>query len=233
MTAFSNLTLSFTSFKGIAVGGIKSIGLAMKTALGPIGIALLAIEGFVEAYNWLENRSRQKATEEQKETARKYIAQSVASSNGRKTREQVVSEAVTYQEGLKARAKNLQAIAAKGGEEGKAASKELEGVLMNIRQRESFVNALKDVYKEKTGMEFEVKSGAVTTPSLQGSSELSKQIAEMTKALNESSNSTKKNTKATEANTAAQNKFNISDLSRQAFDAAFNVKLRELTLGTI
>ncbi len=82
-------------------------------------------------------------------------------------------------------------------------------------------------------MEFEVKSGAVTTPSLQGSSELSKQIAEMTKALTESTNSTKKNTKATEANTAAQNKFNISDLSRQAFDAAFNVKLRELTLGTI
>ena len=34
MTAFSNLTLSFTSFKGIAVGGIKSIGIAMKTALG-------------------------------------------------------------------------------------------------------------------------------------------------------------------------------------------------------
>lgn len=66
-----------------------------------------------------------------------------------------------------------------------------------------------------------------------GGSDLSKQIAEMTKALTESTNSTKKNTKATEANTAAQNKFNISDLSRQAFDAAFNVKLRELTLGTI
>lgn len=233
MSTFSKLTLSFTSFKSLAVGGIRSIGIAMKTALGPIGIALMAIEGFVEAYNWLENKSREKATEAQKETARKYIAQSIASSNGRKTREQVVSEAVTYQEGLKARAKNLQVIAAKGGEEGKAASKELEGVLMNIRQRESFVNALKDVYKEKTGMEFEVKSGAVNTPSLQRSSELSKQIAEMTKALTESTNSTKKNTKATEANTAAQNKFNISDLSRQAFDAAFNVKLRELTLGTI
>ena len=89
--------------------------------------------------------------------------------------------------------------------------------------------ALKDVYKEKTGMEFEVKAGVVKSP-LSGSSDLAKQIAEMTKALNESSKSTKKNTKAVEDNTR---KFNISDISRQAFDAAFNTKLKEAFITTI
>lgn len=116
-----------------------------------------------------------------------------------------------------------------GGDEGKEASKELESLQMNIRKRESFVNALKDVYKEKTGMEFEVKAGVVKSP-LSGSSDLAKQIAEMTKALNESSKSTKKNTKAVEDNTR---KFNISDISRQAFDAAFNTKLKEAFITTI
>ena len=61
-SAFQNMTLSFTGFRNIAVTGAKSIGLAMKTALGPIGIALLAIEGFVEAYNWLEGKTRAKRT---------------------------------------------------------------------------------------------------------------------------------------------------------------------------
>ena len=42
--------------------------------------------------------------------------------------------------------------------------------------------------------------------------------------------STKKNTKAVEDNTR---KFNISDISRQAFDAAFNVKLKEAFITTI
>ena len=120
------------------------------------------------------------------------------------------------------------------------------------KARQSYETAKKDyqenvaLYKAARGIswrDYKTKLGKsdkrsafeeiVSNVNIGGNSELSKQIAEMTKALNESSNSTKKNTKATEANTAAQNKFNISDLSRQAFDAAFNVKLRELTLGTI
>lgn len=45
----------------------------------------------------------------------------------------------------------------------------------------------------------------------------------------------KDNTKETKKNTKAKGKppFDITALSRQAFDAAFNVKLREITLGTI
>jgi len=230
-SAFQNMTLSFAGFRNIAVTGTKSIGLAMKTALGPIGIALMAVEGFVEAYNWLENRTRQKATEEQKKYAKQFLDQST---RGGKTREQVVREQVEQQEGRKARVKHLQEIASRGGDEGRKAAQELAGAQLDVNRNASFVHAIQEVYKDLTGMEFEVKSGAVKTPSMNSdTSVLKKQFEEIEKSLKESVAATKKQTKATEENTRAQQKFDISSLSRQAFDAAFNVKLRELTLGTI
>ena len=230
-SAFQNMTLSFAGFRNIAVTGAKSIGLAMKTALGPIGMALLAIEGFVDAYNWLENRTRKKATEEQKKYAKQFLDQSM---RGGKTREQVVREQVEQQEARKARVKRLQEIASQGGAEGRKAAEELAGAQLGVDKNASFVHALQEVYKDLTGMEFEVKYGAVKTPSMTSdTAELKKQFEEIEKGLKESVAATKKQTKATEDNTAAQKKFDISSLSRQAFDAAFNVKLRELTLGTI
>jgi len=233
-SAFQNMTLSFTGFRNIAVTGAKSIGLAMKTALGPIGIALLAIEGFVEAYNWLEGKTRAKATEEQRANARKYMEQQLRASNSTKTREEIMADVVGQQEARKAQLKKLQEKAALGGPEGVKASKELQEVQLEISKRASFVNAMKDVYKEMTGLEFEVKSGAVKTPSMTSdTAELKKQFEEIEKGLKESVAATKKQTKATEANTKAQEKFDISALSRQAFDAAFNVKLKEFAIGAI
>lgn len=233
-SAFQNMTLSFTGFRNIAVTGAKSIGLAMKTALGPIGIALLAIEGFVEAYNWLEGKTRAKATEEQKANARKYMEQQLRASHSTKTREEIMADVVGQQEARKAQLKKLQEKAALGGPEGVKASKELQEVQLEITKRASFVNAMKDVYKEMTGLEFEVKAGAVKTPSMTSdTSGLKKQFEEIEKSLKESVAATKKQTKATEANTKAQEKFDISSLSRQAFDAAFNVKLKEFAIGAI
>ena len=230
-SAFQNMTLSFTGFRNIAVTGAKSIGLAMKTALGPIGIALLAIEGFVEAYNWLENRTRKKATEEQKKYAKQFLDQSMRDG---KTREQVVREQVEQQEARKARVKRLQEIASQGGAEGRKAAEELAGAQLGVDKNASFVHALQEVYKDLTGMEFEVKYGAVKTPSMTSdTAELKKQFEEIEKGLKESVAATKKQTKATEANTKAQEKFDISALSRQAFDAAFNVKLKEFAIGAI
>lgn len=229
--AFQGMTISFTSFRNIAVAGAKSIGLAMKTALGPIGIAMLAVEGFVEAYNWLENKQRKAATEAQKANARKYMEQSQA---GGKTREQVMDEVVGQQEARKTRVKILQERAAAGGEEGKKAAAELLSLQGQIRQNESFVYAMREAYREMTGTEWQVKAAAVKTPSMTGdTAELRKQFAELEATLKESTVSTKKQTKATEANTKAQRAFDISALARQAFDASFNVKLKELTLGTI
>lgn len=230
-STFQGMTISFTSFRNIAVSGAKSIGLAMKTALGPIGIAMLAIEGFVEAYNWLENKQRKAATEAQKANARKYIEQSQARG---KTREQVIDEVVGQQEARKARVKILQEQSAAGGEEGKKAAAELLSLQGQIRQNESFVYAMREAYREMTGTEWQVKTSAVKTPSMTGDTdELRKQFAELEATLKESTASTKKQTRATEANTKAQRAFDISALARQAFDASFNVKLKELTLGTI
>lgn len=225
-SAFQNMTLSFAGFRNIAVTGAKSIGLAMKTALGPIGIALLAIEGFVEAYNWLENRARKKATEEQKTYAKQFLDKSV---RGGKTREQVVREQVEQQEGRKARVKRLQEMASEGGDAGRKAAQELAGAQLDVNRNASFVHALQEVYKDITGTEFEIKPGMVKTPAMNGNTEdLKKAFAELEKSI-------KENTKATTKNTKAKEKppFDITALSRQAFDAAFNVKLRELTLGAI
>lgn len=234
ISAFKGLTLSFTSFRNLAVAGAKSIGLAMKTALGPIGMALMAIEGFVEAYNWLEGRSRAKATEAQKENARRYIEQQLKASHSTKTREQIVSDVVGQQEGRKAQMKLLQETAQRGGSEGVAASKELLSVKSEIDRYASFVNAIQDAYRDMTGMEFQYKSGAARTPSMTGStSGLEKQFAELEKTLKEGTMATKKQTMATEENTKAQEKFDISSLSSQAFDAAFNVKLKEFAIGAI
>lgn len=85
-------------------------------------------------------------------------------------------------------------------------------------------------YKAKTG----ANSGAVKTPGMSGDAAVfQKMFADLKKSIDKGSEATKKQTKATEDNTRAQKAFDISALSRQAFDAAFNVKLRELTLGTI
>lgn len=231
VSAFKGMTLSFTSFRNIAVTGAKSIGLAMKTALGPIGIALMAVEGFIEAYNWLENRSRAKATEEQKKYARQYMEQQMRSG---KTREQVVDEVVGQQEERKKRVKLLQEQSTQGGEEGRRASRELDKLQADIRQHASFAHAMSEVYKDITGTEWQVKTGVVRTPTMTGdTSDLRKQFEELEKTLKEGTMATKKQTKATEENTRAQKQFDITALSRQAFDAAFNVKLRELTLGAI
>jgi tape measure domain-containing protein len=231
MLAFKNVTLSFTGFRNIAVAGARSIGMAMKTALGPIGIALMAIEGFVEAYNWLEGKSRKKATEAQKANARKFIEQQRKAG---KTTEQVLQEQVGQQEGRKASIKSLQEVSAKGGPDAKGAEASIMMLQAEVENRASFIHALQEVYKEMTGLEFEVKSGAVRTPSITGGTKgLEEAFKEIEKSLNQMTTATKKQTKATEDNTRAQKQFDISALSRQAFDAAFNVKLREVTLGAL
>ena len=165
-------------------------------------------------------------TEEQKKYAKQFLDQSV---RGGKTREQVVREQVEQQEGRKARVKRLQEMASEGGDAGRKAAQELAGAQLDVNRNASFVHALQEVYKDITGTEFEIKPGMVKTPAMNGNTEdLKKAFAELEKSI-------KENTKATTKNTKAKEKppFDITALSRQAFDAAFNVKLRELTLGAI
>ena len=90
VTAVGLLKSAFFSLKSSAVTSFRAIGIAMKTALGPIGIALMAIEGFVEAYNWLKNKTEKEATEKELQFARNMFKDKFL--RERKTREQVLDE---------------------------------------------------------------------------------------------------------------------------------------------
>lgn len=234
VATFKGLQFSFTSFKNIAITGIKSIGLAMKTALGPIGIALMAIEGFIEAYNWLKGKTEREASEDQLRQARGVFKNAATAGGQLKTREQVVTDAEKRLEQNKQRVAELQTIAGRGGREGAAASKELEELSEEMKGQESWVNTLKQVYTELTGLEWSSRpwEWGIKDPGLGEGIDFSV-FDELEKTLKEGTAATKKQTKATEENTRAQKKFDITALSRQAFDAAFNVKLREITLGAI
>ena len=88
-------------------------------------------------------------------------------------------------------------------------------------------------YKAKTAKPG-TAAGSTSSPAMSGgAADFKKMFEDLQKAVDENSKSTRKQTRATEENTRAQKQFDITALSRQAFDAAFNVKLRELTLGTV
>lgn len=234
VTAVGLMKSGLFSLKMVGVSAFKALGLAMKTALGPIGIALMAIEGFVEAYKWLEGRSVKKATEEQTAWGRKWLEQQHAKGQ---TYEEIMENFAGQQEDRRKYAKKLMATSAQGGEEGKAAEQELVKVRAKISENAAFEAGLKRAYQEMFGMEWErkVQPTMLQPPASMSSdtTELQRQFDALEKAIKESTESTKKQTKATKDNTRAQEKFDISALSRQAFDAAFNVKLKELTLGAI
>ena len=88
-------------------------------------------------------------------------------------------------------------------------------------------------YKAKTARPG-TAAGATSSPAMSGgAADFKKMFEDLQKAVDENSKSTRNQTRATEENTRAQKQFDITALSRQAFDAAFNVKLREVTLGSI
>lgn len=227
VSAFRGLQLSFVNFKTIAISGIKGIALAMKTALGPIGIALMAIEGFIEAYNWLKGRSEQKATEKELSKARTFFANKQLYEF--KTKEQALDELERNLAKKREEAADLQEEAKKPGAAGRAASKRLQELGADIRNRETFLGTLKQVYTQETGLDYASKpwEWGVKNPNLAQGVDLSV-FEDLEKAVKDNTKETKKNTQAKE-----KPPFDISALSRQAFDATFNVKLRELTLGTI
>jgi len=229
VTAVGLLKSSLFSLKAVSVGIFKSIGLAMKTALGPIGIALMAIEGFVEAYNWLKGRSEREATQKEKDWAKSYF-KSEYIYGGKQTPEQVLSRMEENLEDEKQELYDLQKKANLGGVEGRAASAELRKKSTSVKDREKTLNLLKQVYEEQYGVAWKSTiTPMVKDPNLGSNLNLEKQFAELEKTLRESTTAAKKQTKATEANTQAQRSFDISALSRQAFDAAFNTKLRDMT----
>ena len=234
VTAIGLLKSAMFSLRTSAVSIFKTIGLAMKTALGPIGIALMAIEGFVEAYNYLSGKAERDATEDQLRKARGVFKN--AAVYDRKTREQVVTDAEKRLASNRQRVAELQDIAGQGGPGAAEATKELAELSEEMKGQESWVNALRQVYTELTGLEWTSRTWewGVKDPKLGGDNrEFLAAFAELEKALNANENATKKQTVATNKNTQAQRSFDISGMASQAFDAAFNVKLRGLMEGAI
>ena len=233
VTAVGLLKSSLFSLKSVGVTAFKALGMAMKTALGPIGIAMMAIEGFVEAYNWLKARSEHEATEKEKAWGKTYFKQKYLY-EGKKTPEQVLSELEKNLENENQKLYELQKKANLGGAEGRAASTELKQKSENVKDRKKTLDLLKQVYQEEYGIEWKsTLTPMVKDPNLGAGLDLEKQFAALEKTIKESTDATKKQTKATDSNTKAQEKFDISALSRQAFDAAFNVKLKEFAIGAI
>jgi tape measure domain-containing protein len=227
VTAVGLLKSSLFSLKSVGVTAFKALGMAMKTALGPIGIAMMAIEGFVEAYNWLKARSEHEATEKEKAWGKTYFEQKYLY-EGKKTPEQVLSELEKNLENENQKLYDLQKKANLGGAEGRAASTELKQKSENVKDRKKTLDLLKQVYQEEYGIEWKsTLTPMVKDPNLGAVLDLEKQFANLEKEIKANTDATKKNTKAKEK------PFDISSLSRQAFDAAFNVKLKEFAIGAI
>lgn len=227
VTAVGLLKSSLFSLKSVGVTAFKALGMAMKTALGPIGIAMMAIEGFVEAYNWLKARSEHEATEKEKAWGKTYFKQKYLY-EGKKTPEQVLSELEKNLENENQKLYELQKKANLGGAEGRAASTELKQKSENVKDRKKTLDLLKQVYQEEYGIEWKsTLTPMVKDPNLGAGLDLEKQFANLEKEIKANTDATKKNTKAKEK------PFDISSLSRQAFDAAFNVKLKEFAIGAI
>ena len=152
----------------------------------------------------------------------------------RKSPEQVLSELEKNLENENQKLYELQKKANLGGVEGRAASAELKQKSENVKDRKKTLDLLKQVYQEEYGIEWKsTLTPMVKDPNLGAGLNLEKRFADLEKTIKESTDATKKQTKATDSNTKAQEKFDISALSRQAFDAAFNVKLKEFAIGAI
>ena len=205
---------------------------AFKSALSPIMLTLLTLATIKELYDYFISDARENLKKDfEKEDIARFRKGSTAEL------ETSISETV-YKAEKKKYTKMVLSTKPISDEEMEAARKNYEESKKAYLENKALYKAARGItwedYSKKFRQEQMAKNGEVSTPGLSGSAmDLKAQFDALRKSIEDSASATKKNTKATEANTAAQNKFNISDLSRQAFDAAFNVKLRELTLGTI
>lgn len=219
----------------------KSFGTAMKgamaAALSPLNVLLVGLTAIKELYDYFVGegaKSDLKATFDEMEFE-DFMA-------GGQWKKGGPEGAMGWQEGLyEMQKKSYEDILygrkpatdeekAEAAEDYKQSKKDYEKYLAMYRRARGIEWT---TYKAKTAKPGDA-AGAAGTPAMSGNAaEFQKMFADLRRAVEDNSKSTKKQTKATEANTAAQKQFDITALSRQAFDATFNVKLKELTLGAI
>ena len=216
----------------------KTLGASMKAAfmaaLSPMNVLLVGLAGIKELYDYFYT----KAGEELQQSFEQQDIEDFLNDMLSPEAKVEMSERVRDTEKKKYLDMLWDPQKKASKEEIKKQKKEYESADAQYKRNVALYKAARGIewttYQARKAAQKRTGNGAVSTPGMSGGAADFKSVfADLEKAIKDSENATKKQTKATEDNTAAQKKFDISALSRQAFDAAFNVKLRELTLGTI
>lgn len=216
----------------------KTLGASMKAAfmaaLSPMNVLLVGLAGIKELYDYFYT----KAGEELQQSFEQQDIEDFLNDMLSPEAQVEMSERVRDTEKKKYLDMLWDPQKKASKEEIKKQKKEYESADAQYKRNVALYKAARGIewttYQARKAGQKRTGNGAVSTPGMSGgAADFRSAFADLEKAIKDSENATKKQTKATEDNTAAQKKFDISALSRQAFDAAFNVKLRELTLGTI
>lgn len=216
----------------------KTLGASMKAAfmaaLSPMNVLLVGLAGIKELYDYFYT----KAGEELQQSFEQQDIEDFLNDMLSPEAQVEMSEKVRDTEKKKYLDMLWDPQKKASKEELKKQKKEYESADAQYKRNVALYKAARGIewttYQARKAGQKRTGNGAVSTPGMSGgAADFKSAFADLEKAIKDSENATKKQTKATEDNTAAQKKFDISALSRQAFDAAFNVKLRELTLGTI
>ena len=208
----------------------KSFGIAMKgamaAALNPISLVLVGLTAIKELYDYFITDAKEELKKDFEKIDVELFKEGLGAEGNMKMRETV------YQNEKKKYTKMITGETPATEAQKDAAKKSFEDAKASYQEGLGLYKAARGIewstYKAKVASKKRADSGEVGTPGMSsGNKDLERAFAEMQKALSANTDATKKNTKAKEK------PFDITALSRQAFDAAFNVKLRELTLGSI
>lgn len=216
----------------------KTLGASMKAAFmaarSPMNVLLVGLAGIKELYDYFYTKAGEELKQSFEQQDIEDFLNDMLSPEGKVEMSEVVreDERNKYLDMLW----DPQKKASK--EDLKKQKEQYEDAEAQYKRNVALYKAARGIewttYKARKAGQKRTGNGAVSTPGMSGgAADFRSAFADLEKAIKDSENATKKQTKATEDNTRAQQKFDISALSRQAFDAAFNVKLRELTLGTI
>ena len=216
----------------------KTLGASMKAAfmaaLSPMNVLLVGLAGIKELYDYFYTKAGEELQQSFEQQDIEEFLNDMLSPEGKVEMSEVVreDEKKKYLDMLW----DPQKKASK--EDIKKQKEQYENAEAQYKRNVALYKAARGIewttYKARKAGQKRTGNGAVSTPGMSGgAADFRSAFADLEKAIKDSENATKKQTKATEDNTRAQQKFDISALSRQAFDAAFNVKLRDLTLGAI
>ena len=216
----------------------KTLGASMKAAfmaaLSPMNVLLVGLAGIKELYDYFYT----KAGEELQQSFEQQDIEDFLNDMLSPEAQVEMSEKVRDTEKKKYLDMLWDPQKTASTEELKKQKMEYESADAQYKRNVALYKAARGIewttYQARKAGQKRTGNGAVSTPGMSGgAADFRSAFADLEKAIKDSENATKKQTKATEDNTRAQQKFDISALSRQAFDAAFNVKLRDLTLGAI